>query len=516
MNDVMFRSAVAGFNKEDVLNYIEDLKKEQENNSKIISDSRFELSNAFKKINDIEKQLIEYKQTIDELSLENDQYRSIINRDDGFNPNASSFEIADEIIKLKAENQLLKESANELRNECEKYKENERQFESLITDAYIYSENILDDAREKADKITSGIKNSIENATENIGDFSEYANNISTGFSEIVSQLEVDLKHLSESLMSVSKGFQTIQEEKIESSESDINIYIEDSQQDECATNSCEENQKDLTSFIKKFESMISGKPDDENDMNNDFIKSNSDLQNTTQENEVVEAVTENIDDIQVADHIEYAEHNMDDLIGEYTSEEALDISEQPQEDIKVDVAQDALDQNVQANFISSAPIGSLRNDTPLENPLNSCLRFDENFNIQGQHSPSEPEVSYGSQPLESHDNEEPLIPLQRGMDYSDIFDYDNNDSLQLSTDEQFNSMVNEYASNETDNQDFLHLNNDLTSNPVDASTVTSKTVEVEVSEPVMVDPNGLFKSVEEPSGKVRFGQVKIKIRKDK
>ncbi|MEG2781088.1 MAG: hypothetical protein RR911_00240 [Oscillospiraceae bacterium] len=392
MNDVVFRSSVAGFNKEDVLNYIEDIKKQYEEQKNKLTENACELSNAFKKINELETQLLEYKNIADELSLENSQYISMINNKPEQSPvcNLSDNEMvsdcSDKLKILSEENEMLKIKSQELNSECEKYKANEKQFESIIMDAYINSESILDDARQKAEQISKGTQCSIEQASENFADFSLYISNISAGFSEIVFKLTEDIKHLTNNLMSVTKELQDNDaEETSDTYDGDINMYInnhEEQVNDFNCTDSSKytaEESKDMSSYIKKFESMISG------NANADEVQTDNSI-NETSSNDVTVQPQEQNNEIECEndystyqnDDTNLAETDVNELIGVYTSDSDTVLQEPTQEvasEIPMDesLTEEAKDE---ANFISSAPIGNFRMDIPLEQPLNSSLKI--------------------------------------------------------------------------------------------------------------------------------------------
>ncbi|MEG1436075.1 MAG: hypothetical protein RSC30_00675 [Oscillospiraceae bacterium] len=539
MNDVVFRSSVAGFNKEDVLNYIEDIKKQYEEQKNKLTENACELSNAFKKINELETQLLEYKNIADELSLENSQYISMINNKPEQSPvcNLSDNEMvsdcSDKLKILSEENEMLKFKSQELNSECEKYKANEKQFESIIMDAYINSESILDDARQKAEQISKGTQCSIEQASENFADFSLYISNISAGFSEIVFKLTEDIKHLTNNLMSVTKELQDNDaEETSDTYDGDINMYInnhEEQVNDFNCTDSSKytaEESKDMSSYIKKFESMISGNAN----ANADEVQTDNSI-NETSSNDVAVQSQEQNNEIECEndystyqnDDTNLAETDVNELIGEYTSDSDTVLQEPTQEvasEIPMDesLTEEAKDE---ANFISSAPIGNFRMDIPLEQPLNSSLIFDENFNLKSNNEPAQLDDALGSQPLSPDDNQESFPPLQTGMDYSELFQFDDsgneNNFLKHNTDQQFSDIVNEYANSDTSEL----INNQIADknasvSEIGVATVTSKKVNYEIEEPMMVDPKGLYKAVDDHSGKTRFGKVKIKMSKNK
>ncbi|NCC86892.1 MAG: hypothetical protein EOM05_03355 [Clostridia bacterium] len=382
-DDVLFRKSIYGFNKADVLNYIEEIKKENENQKKIAMKSAEELSNAFKNIKDLEEQLLSKNQMADdyELNIESRQHQSKMNKgtqnpsSKTLNQSENTVGYSDEVERVKSENKKLKAALKHFQVECERFKNTEKQFGSMLLDAYIYSGNILDDAREKAEQITKTTKNTIEQATGDIGDLSSYVNNISIGFSQIVSELTSDIKKITENLMSVSQNFQSqTNDENKEVKVADINSYINDSHEQENHNELNDDNSllsekvSSFDDYIEIFENLISGEP--------------SEIKN-------IEKYSR--------EGISYAEHNVNELIGEYVQIE--EENSQPQ---------------VKVNFISSEPICS---DVELE-----------------------------TEPLGTDENLENFEPLHFGMDYSSSFEFENDESYK-NNNVKINDIVNEYVS---------------------------------------------------------------------
>jgi|GEM_PF-5623708 len=545
-DDVLFRSSVYGFNKEDVLNYIEKIKKENENQKNLATKSAMELSNAFKRINELEKKLLVQRQMADALNLENRQYQAKMTKEvQNFSSNtliddANTVDYIGEVDRVKNENVKLRTAVQQLKLECERFKDIEKQFGSMLLDAYIYSGNILDDAREKADKITKGTRSTIEQAAGDMGEFSSYVNNISTGFSQIVSELTDDIKNITENLMSVTKKFQQqSNDENEEFKAPDINTYINDSQDQEINSEFnaqgtvVADKVSGFDEYIKMFETMISGEQSEveQQEPQEDFQEKQG--QDT---NEVYEQSKEHSNELECPclqasnEEVSNPEQNVDELIGEYVQSNEQ-ISQQYMEDEITQPEQHnnvQQDEHVEANFISSAPIGGAYESAEPVIPLSPVVRFDENFKLKEQTNQLDPDVTLGANPLGASEDLETFEPLQCGLDYSSFFQYED-DTPQENSDEQFNNMVNEYASCQVENikeneenitVDTVYQNienkNEQQSENVDSSTVTLKRVDAEIDEPMMFDPNGLYKTEEDQQGKSRFGRVKLKMKKDK
>lgn len=466
-DDILFRNSIYGFNKEDVLNYIEEIKKENENQKKLAIKSAAELSTALKSINELEKQLSSKSHVGDDvLNLESRQHQSKVTKVAQNPPSKTliqsenTVDYSDEVDKVRSENRKLKEALKHFQVECERFKNTEKQFGSMLLDAYIYSGNILDDAREKAEQITKSTKNTIEQATGDMGDFSSYVNNISIGFSQIVSELTYDIKNITENLMSVSQNFQSQTNDKNkEVKVSDINNYINDSQEQENYNDLLSKKVSSFDDYIEIFENLIGGEHSE----------------------------------------IENPEHNVNELIGEYFQHE--EENSQPQ---------------VKANFISSAPIGSALENIDFSELLNSSVRIDKDFNLQEQNNQIYSEIALETEPLGVVEDLESFESLQFGMDYSSSFQFEDDKSHKNNVG-QFNDMVNEYVSSSAEKKIENEETNSEEQEQIGSSIkASSKRVDIEIDEPMMFNTNELYKTDEETHGKSKLVIVKLKNKKDK
>lgn len=464
-DNAMFKSALYGFNKEDVLEYIENLENENQKNDT-------QLLDALKKIEELEQKLLSQNQTTQELYLENKQYQ---NKLTNFNKDQSVSSIlnkdAIEMEAIKAENEELKSTLNKLKCECKRFKNIEDKFQSVVLDAYVYSGSILDDAAQRAEQIAKGSKDAIKQVAGDMGDLSSYVNNISKEFSQIVSGLTDDIKGVTENLMSVTKNFQ--QENNEDNEEiSSIENYIDSSIEQIVNSNlsysdtDIAENISDFDDYIKVFETLISGESESEEliEESDVFVQNQTKVTN--------------------------------ELISQYASEENLD-----------ETPQDVNSDSVEANFISSQPIGSAVEEDVVA-PLNPVVRLDENFKMQDGDENFSQNANSKLDHLEGEGLTEDFVPLHGGMDYSSFLQ--TGGEVKYNTDE---NQINLQEPNKSEKNLDAEVSSDENTQEINMQKIESKGVEIELDEPVMLDLDGGYS--EEPE-KSSFGKIKLKIKKDK
>ncbi|MFY9198881.1 MAG: DivIVA domain-containing protein [Acutalibacteraceae bacterium] len=464
-DNAMFKSALYGFNKEDVLEYIENLENENQKNDT-------QLLDALKKIEELEQKLLSQNQTTQELYLENKQYQ---NKLTNFNKDQSVSSIlnkdAIEMEAIKAENEELKSTLNKLKCECKRFKNIEDKFQSVVLDAYVYSGSILDDAAQRAEQIAKGSKDAIKQVAGDMGDLSSYVNNISKEFSQIVSGLTDDIKGVTENLMSVTKNFQ--QENNEDNEEiSSIENYIDSSIEQIVNSNlsysdtDIAENISDFDDYIKVFETLISGESESEEliEESDVFVQNQTKVTN--------------------------------ELISQYASEENLD-----------ETPQDVNSDSVEANFISSQPIGSAVEEDVVA-PLNPVVRLDENFKMQDGAENFSQNANSKLDHLEGEGLTEDFVPLHGGMDYSSFLQ--TGGEVKYNTDE---NQINLQEPNKSEKNLDAEVSSDENTQEINMQKIESKGVEIELDEPVMLDLDGGYS--EEPE-KSSFGKIKLKIKKDK
>lgn len=223
-NDFLIRNSFCGFKKEDVIDYIEKIKKESQHHKVLAESKDNDLNQANSKIADLEKEIDNLKGNHEAKS------QSIMV--------SKKSKSSEDFYNLKNENDILKIQIDNLTNECNKFKKNNKQFNSLILDAYIHSEDILKDARDKAKNIAQQTQNVINTTAVDIEDFSDYVNNISSDFSKIVAELTNNIKNLTGSLITATKGIKENdgKDEKgnriLESFEDLISKYADDDSND--------------------------------------------------------------------------------------------------------------------------------------------------------------------------------------------------------------------------------------------------------------------------------------------
>ena len=199
--DILFKtSAFGGFKKDEVMDFVQQVLGEKgelermllnttTRNNQITSELnqmkseienlstvRSELTNSLTKIEDLTVELCSKDKIIEELSLKLED----------FEKNSGSKE---EVEALKAENEALKA-------ELEKTRDLERQVGAAMLDARVHSEELIEEAKEKANNVTKAIYNAIGETAVKIDDLSAGIGEIARNFTKSVEEVELRIKVL--------------------------------------------------------------------------------------------------------------------------------------------------------------------------------------------------------------------------------------------------------------------------------------------------------------------------------
>ncbi len=214
-NDIIFKTkAFGGFNKEEVMNYINNLLSEKSETEKRLSESNAKNAklNAeileYKKLADeslsVGAQLQETKVLNDELtdkinSLEsernelfdklNEKDREISQLNESLSNSKLSEDVEQELSSLRGEVARLKADA-------EKKKDLERQVGAAMLDARIHSEELVEEAKEKANAVTKSVYSAIGETALRIDDLSGGISEIARNFTKAVEEVELRIKAL--------------------------------------------------------------------------------------------------------------------------------------------------------------------------------------------------------------------------------------------------------------------------------------------------------------------------------
>ena len=230
--DVLFKtSAFGGFKKDEVMDFVQQVlgeKGELErlllnnttrnnqlsaelNNVKAEIDSlssvRDELADSLIKVEDLTNALKEKDAIIEELNLKLAEAQR----------NSCS---SDELDRLKAENDALND-------DIEKKRVMERQVGAAMLDARVHSEELIEEAKEKANNVTKAIYNAIGETAVKIDDLSAGIGEIARNFTKSVEEVELRIKVLTGDMSKTAQALisDSISVEPKASSVDDIPVY---------------------------------------------------------------------------------------------------------------------------------------------------------------------------------------------------------------------------------------------------------------------------------------------------
>lgn len=230
--DVLFKtSAFGGFKKDEVMDFVQQVlgeKGELErlllnnttrnnqlsaelNNVKAEIDSlssvRDELADSLIKVEDLTNALKEKDAIIEELNLKLAEAQR----------NSCT---SDELDRLKAENDALKA-------DIEKKRDMERQVGAAMLDARVHSEELIEEAKEKANNVTKAIYNAIGETAVKIDDLSAGIGEIARNFTKSVEEVELRIKVLTGDMSKTAQALisDSVSVEPKASSVDDIPVY---------------------------------------------------------------------------------------------------------------------------------------------------------------------------------------------------------------------------------------------------------------------------------------------------
>ncbi len=215
MSDIVFKTkAFGGYNKKDVMDYVNGLLAEKSELNKTIA-SFIEANSK------LEAELAEYKSKCEEIG----ELRSELVSVNALNSELTSqidfketeiknllAEVSDrddKILKLEntvsenmmsdaadAEIEFLRGEVQRLKAECEKKKDLERQVGAAMLDARVHSEELVEAARQRANNVTREVYAAIGDTALKIDDLSEGIGEIARAFTKSVEEVELRIKAL--------------------------------------------------------------------------------------------------------------------------------------------------------------------------------------------------------------------------------------------------------------------------------------------------------------------------------
>ena len=212
-NDIIFKTkAFGGFNKEEVMTYINNLISEKsalEAKCKELTDANNDLQT---KVNEAEEKVKEAEEKISkaEEKLGEDEQRLKVEREintalteDKEKLNVEILKLNKEITELKNKPVLSEEDAEilkaenaKLKIECDKLKAMEQQVGAAMLDARLRSDELIKEAEEKADLVRKDVYDAIGDTALKIDELSGGITEIARNFTKAVSDVEMRINLL--------------------------------------------------------------------------------------------------------------------------------------------------------------------------------------------------------------------------------------------------------------------------------------------------------------------------------
>ena len=214
-NDVVFKTkAFGGFNKQEVMDFVNKILDEKNEVEKKLADSSEKCAQLNDELSECKAEIEEIGNLRSEITAQtslNTELQSQIDaketeirnllteiseRDEKiteFENNAQDNSISEETEK---ELEFLRSEVQRLKTECEKKKDLERQVGAAMLDARVHSEELVEAARERANNVTKSVYAAIGDTAVKIDDLSAGIGEIARSFTKSVEEVELRIKAL--------------------------------------------------------------------------------------------------------------------------------------------------------------------------------------------------------------------------------------------------------------------------------------------------------------------------------
>lgn len=215
MSDIVFKTkAFGGYNKKDVMDYVNGLLVEKselnktiasfvETNTKLEAEIS-EYKTKCEEIGELRSELVAAKTLNSELKSQVDVKETEIknllaevsDRDDKIISLENA--VSEKMISDTAEEEIefLRSEVQRLKAECERTKDMERQVGAAMLDARVHSEELVEAARERANNVTKAVYAAIGDTAVKIDDLSDGIGEIARAFTKSVEEVELRIKAL--------------------------------------------------------------------------------------------------------------------------------------------------------------------------------------------------------------------------------------------------------------------------------------------------------------------------------
>ncbi len=200
-NDVVFKTkAFGGFNKNEVMDFVNKIIAEKTELEKKLAESEEALASSNAELAELNNVVAENAKLNADLLLANDSLAELKGELDSANELIVSLSQQVSEARLSEETQAELDSLNaevtRLRSECEKKRDIERQVGAAMLDARVHSEELVEAAKERADLVTKSVYAAIGDTALKIDDLSTGIGEIARSFTKSVEEVELRIKAL--------------------------------------------------------------------------------------------------------------------------------------------------------------------------------------------------------------------------------------------------------------------------------------------------------------------------------
>lgn len=212
-NDIIFKTkAFGGFNKEEVMTYINRLiseKEELENKCKALTEEKNNLKNEVSEISQklktaedkAESEIKEREEVLKILDAEREIRDAVCKEKDEFGVeilklNKELNELKNKPVLSEEDAEVLKAENAKLKAECDKLKAMEQQVGAAMLDARLRSDELVKEAEEKANLVRKDVYDAIGDTALKIDELSGGITEIARNFTKAVSEVEMRINLL--------------------------------------------------------------------------------------------------------------------------------------------------------------------------------------------------------------------------------------------------------------------------------------------------------------------------------
>ncbi len=214
-NDIIFKTkAFGGFNKEDVMTYVNKLLHEKSEVEKLLFESNLkneqlneellqckkatdESEELNRKLQTTEVQKEELEAKLMEKDIEITALNDTIDAKN-LEIHSLNVKLSEAVFSEEAQKEIdnLRTEVARLKSEAEKKRDIERQVGAAMLDARIHSEGLVEEAKERANAVTKGIYSAIGETAVRIDGLSGNISEIARSFAKSVEEVELRIKAL--------------------------------------------------------------------------------------------------------------------------------------------------------------------------------------------------------------------------------------------------------------------------------------------------------------------------------